>query len=188
MSWPYSNNLFKSSRNSPFVKFVKIIHYTLSELKAMKDEDPKYLALYTYLLPISTQYDTMYALWLAASGPAEASVEAFAEILRQESAEVHLWDLGVQAHYLDTTTEWKTIFPHKMTGFYEPTTESGKVLEIKATADRMEAYPLIVLTKDKVVAFYGKINTALELKDLNQKTLGKASTNLKFKRTKVKHF
>ena len=179
MSWPYSKNIFKSQHNSAFVKFVKIIHYTLSSLKASKGDDPKYLAMYNLLLPISTQYDVLFALWLAASGPSESSVEAFNDILKEESANIHLWDLGVQAVYIDTTIEWKTIFPNKMSGFYAPSTEVGKILEVQACAERMDAFPLVLTTKTKVQLYHDKMNTAYELKDLNQKVFGKASDDLK---------
>lgn len=179
MSWPYSNNPFKSHHNSSFVKFVVIMHFTLNALKTAKDDDPEYLAMYNILLPIADDYDALYALWLAARGPSEGSVEAFAAILREESAQVHLWDMGVQQHYLNTTIEWAKMFPDKLSGFYTPTTEEGKVLEVQAFVERTKVYPLVDTVMDMAVVFHKKLDDGLKLKDADLKALYKASTNLK---------
>jgi len=179
MSWPYSNNPFKSQHNSPFVKFIVILNYTMTALKAVKDDDPEYQAMLELLTPFWAQYEELYAIWLAAKGPSEGSVEAFAEILRQESAQVHLWDMGIQQKYLNTTIEWKKMFPDKLSGFYAPTTEEGKVIEVQAFVNRTLVYPMVTTISEMAIAYYKIMEKGLQVKDSDLKALTKASTNLK---------
>ena len=177
--WSFLVNPFKSVQCSHFVNFAPIFRFSVHAFDEAKADDPKYQAAYTLLNPMLTTYEDFYAKWLAASGPAESSVEAFNEILREESSQIHLWNQIIESSYLNTTLEWKEMFPNKFSGFYTPTTDEGKVLEVKAFIVRTKVYPEVLAASTMAFDYHKKLDDALTLKSVNARALNKASIALR---------
>ena len=177
--WSFLVNPFKSVHCSYFVNFAPIFRFSVHAFDEAKADDPKYMAAFTLLNPMLTTYEDFYAEWLAAVGPAESSVEAFNEILREESSQIHLWNQSIENSYLNTTNEWKEMFPNKFSGFYAPTTDEGKVLEIQAFIIRTKVYPDVLDATTMVIDYHKRLDDALTLKSVNAKALNKASNALR---------
>lgn len=177
--WSFLVNPFKSVHCSLFVNFAPIFRYSVSAFDEAKLDNAKYLAAFTLLSPMLTSYEEYYANWLAAVGPAEASVEAFNAILREESSQIHLWNQIIENSYLNTTNEWKEMFPNKFSGFYTPTTEEGKVLEVQAFVVRTKVYPLVLDATTMAFDYHKRLDDALKLKSVNARALYTASNALR---------
>ena len=159
--WPYLMNPFNNDHNSPFVRFVGNFRFSVSAFDSAKLENPKYMEAYTLLNSKLGVYEDLFANWLAAKGPAESAVAEFAALLKDESTQVHLWNQGVEKFYLNTTTNWATMFPHKLSGFYEPTTEEGRVLEVQAFVNRTEPFTSVIDVTVMAQDYHDTIHTSL---------------------------
>jgi len=71
------------------------------------------------------------------------------------------------------------MFPNKFSGFYAPTTEEGKVLEVQAFITRTKIYPDVLEFTTMAFDYHKRLNDALTLKSVNARALNKASNALR---------
>jgi len=175
--WNYLTNVFLNVTKGSYVKMLTIISDHESKLRA-KATDPDIAILLGRTEPIKNELAAHYNTWTSAKGIREGETLRFENLLKELSSEkIPRWDAMARVEYLETTPDYKAIFPDGRTNFRQGSYES-RIAKVGALAETLAPYTALSQLKTEVETFYQSLISARDTQQQKEQLAGSSSAKL----------
>ena len=169
-NWNRSDNFFEPAVNKSYFGAKSIFDAFDLNLKTGGVTDPEILGFYNDFHPFCVAYDNIYGTWSSLRSTRMGKTLGVVQLVDLlSSVKAKNWDVAVQNIYPNTSTEYKTLFPHHRSDFQNGSIDSrlqavnNLLLAIGADASlaavKTDATSFALSLKNAIEGQHSQINT-----------------------------
>lgn len=140
--------------------------------------DADILALYNFFHSLCTDFDAKYLIWSSLKSSNPSNTLGVTDLLKElSSLKIQAWDIIIQSFYLQSSTRYKALLPHRRRPFQEGT----NALRAEAVANLLVAIGSdanLASLKTEVLAFQVLLLAAMSATSTQKTEIKTANTNL----------
>lgn len=164
--WIFLINTFLVVTEGSYILCKKLNTFTLGVLQGRLN-DPFFAGLHAGLLPLVTNFETLYDAWVFQLGNQKSKTSALSIDLKNLQGEkIGLWDIQIQNVFQQNTPEYQQILPNRRKPFQNGKQET-RIAAVGALSIALTGKQQLAAVKTDVDAFFAQLHAHLLLQKQN---------------------